>query len=226
MELQVTVVTTTDTRYTFTEQFLLASAIFTRKAKGIERQFGSSFLIPDDARCEHRAYVSSAIMQCTAAIEAETHEICVHGPGDYLGDDHKDNSAHKILLPIADQVDDLPVLERYDLILKSLGKPPLDKGKNPYQSARLLVRLRNMLVHYKSTWESEMSEEKLFKGLQSLAHKAPPFTTDRMNYFPHRCLSADCGAWALATTVEFLDDIYQRLGVKSRFDSCRSKLVP
>lgn len=226
MSLNFTVTVSADTRYTFTGQFLEASAIFTRRAREIEQQFNYSNPIPDEVRCTHRAYVSTTIMQCAAAIETEAHETCVHGPGAYLGSDHMDKGAHKILLPIADQVDDLPTLERFDHILKSLGKSTLDRGKNPYQSAQLMVRLRNKLVHYKSSWGSEMGEEKLFKALQSLHHKAPPFTSSSMNYFPHRCLGADCAAWALATTVSLLDEIYRQLGVRSRLDPIRSKLVP
>ena len=226
MGMNFTVTVNADTRYTFTGQFLEASAIFTRRARGIESQHDYSRPIPDELRCEHRAYVSTTVMQCAAAMETEAHEICVHGPGSYLGSDRMDKSAHEVLSPIAEQVDKLSTLERFDLIMQTLGKSPFEKGKNPYQSAQLLVRLRNKLVHYKSAWGAEMSEEKLFRAMESLRHKAPPFTSSSMNFFPHRCLSADCAAWALATTVGFLDDVYDRLDVPSRFATYRKKLVP
>ena len=221
-----TVTVDADTRYTFTGQFLEASAIFTRRAREIERQYDYSRPIPDEVRCEHRAYVSTTVMQCAAAMETEAHEICVHGPGAYLGSDRMDKSAHAILFPIVEQVDNLSTLERFDLIMHTLGKVPFDRGKNPYQSAQLLVRLRNKLVHYKSSWGTDMSEEKFFRALESLHHKAPPFTSGSMNFFPHRCLGADCAAWALATTLGFLEDVYERLGVQNRFATYRQKLVP
>ena len=226
MGLNLTVTVNTDSRYTFTGQFLEASAIFTRRAREIERNHDYSRPIPDEVRCEHRAYVSTTVMQCAAAMETEAHEICVHGPGSYLGTDRTDKCAHETLLPIAEQVDKLPTLERFDLIMQTLGKNTLERGRNPYQSAQLLVRLRNKLVHYKSSWGAEMSEEKLFKALECLRLKAPPFTSSSMNFFPHRCLSSDCAAWALTTTVSFLDDVYERLGVPSRFATYRQKLVP
>jgi hypothetical protein len=226
VSLNLTVTVNADTRYTFTGQFLEASAAFTRRAREIERQYDYSRPIPDEVRCEHRAFVSTTVMQCAAAMETEAHEICVHGPGSYLGSDRMDLAAQKILHPIAEEVDKLSTLERFDLIMKVLGKDAFDRGKNPFQSAQLMVRLRNKLVHYKSAWGAEMSEEKLFKALEQLRHKAPPFTSSTMNFFPHRCLGADCAAWAVATTVGFLEDVYSRLGVPSRFATYGNKLVP
>jgi len=213
-----------DTRYTFTGQFLEASAMFVRRVRAIE---ASSSPATDDAtRCEHRGLVCAVVMQCAAALETEAHEICTYGPGSNLGSNGTDAQARDFLLPVADLIDDQSALPRFDLILHLLKKSPLDKGANPYQSAALVVRLRNELVHYKSRWGAEMERNKLQAALQSLGHTPPPFTSPGMNFFPHLCLSADCGAWALASVVAFLEAFYSALGVPSRFESYRLRLVP
>lgn len=213
-----------DTRYTFTGQFLEASAVFVRRAREIERTATES---TDDAtRCEHRGLVCSVIMQCVAALETEAHEVCTHGPGSHLGSNGTDTAAKDFLLSVAEFVDGQSALDRFDLILHLLKRPGLNKGANPYQSAALVVRLRNEIIHYKSKWGAEMERNKLQAALRSLAHEPPPFAHPSMNFFPHRCLSADCAAWALASVVEFLETFYVALGVPSRFASYRQRLVP
>lgn len=211
-----------DTRYTFTGQFIEAAAIFARKARAIEDGFSGE--LREDDRCLHLAYVSAAVMQCAAAFEAESHEICAHGPGSHLGSNGTDETARRLLEPLANVVDDQSTIARYDLILHVLGKAPLDRSKEPYQSAVLLVRLRNELIHYKSRWGQEMTKAKLYKSLENLHHKPPPFVLENMNFFPHRCLGADCASWAVRSAVEFLDAVYETLGVPSRFVSYRHRL--
>jgi hypothetical protein len=165
-------------------------------------------------------------MQCTAALETEIHEVCVYGPGCYLGTNGTNHEAQRFLFPLADIVDAQDTMSRFNLILHLLNKPGFDKGSEPFQSAALVVRLRNELVHYKSRWGADMESSKLYRALESLSHKPPPFIDASMNFFPHRCLNADCGAWALQSVFGFLEDFYRALGVPSRFEGYRERLVP
>ncbi len=215
---------TADTRYTFTGQHLEASAIFVRRIRAIEATANEQ--TEDAVWCEHRGLVCAVIMQSAAALETEAHEVCTYGPGAHLGSNGTDQEAQRFLSPLADVVDDQDTLSRFDIVLHLLRKPPLDRGAEPFQSAALVVRLRNELVHYKSHWGVEMGAGKLFSALQTLGHKPAPFAHSSMNFFPHRCLSADCGAWALRSVVAFLEAFYQALGAQSSFEAYRSRLVP
>lgn len=215
---------TADTRYTFTGQFLKSSAIFVRRAREIEATAGAH--ADDQTRSEHRGLVSAVIMQCVAALETEAHEVCAHGPGSHLGSNGTDAQVKAFLHPLADLIDDQSALARFDLILHLLGKTPLEKGANPYQTAALVVRLRNELIHYKSRWGTEMNGNKFQAALQVLRHPPPPFVDAGMNFFPHRCLSAACAEWALASVVAFLESFYSSLGIPSRFANYRDRLSP
>jgi hypothetical protein len=213
-----------DTRYTFTGQYLEASAIFVRLARTMEAT--ASRNTDDSTRCEHRGLICAVIMQCAAALETEAHEVCTYGPGSHLGSNGTDHEAQRFLSPIADVVDERDTMSRFELILHLLRKQPLNKGAEPFQSAALVVRLRNELLHYKSRWGADMASNKLYAALQSLQHSPPAFTDPSMNFFPHRCLSADCAAWALRSVVAFLEEFYHLLGVPSRLEKYRSRLVP
>lgn len=208
-------------RYTFTGQFLEAAAAFVRKAAAMEEGFSGG--LTDELRAEHRGFVSTAIMQCAAALETEANELCVYGPGSHLGSGGTDHEAQAFLAPLAEVIDRLQTIERYRVILHLLERRPLQLGLRPCQSVRLVVRLRNEITHYKSQWTEEMSQATLFRSLESLGHQRPPFVQANQNFFPHRCLSAQCGAWAVSSTIEFLEHVYQLLGIPSRFDTHRER---
>jgi hypothetical protein len=213
-----------DTRYTFTGQFLEAATLFARRARLVEGMVNDT--LTDELRSEHRGIVSAAVMQCAAALETEASEICIYGPGSYLGSNGTIQPAQQFLAPIADVVDDQETLSRFQLILHLLKQPRLETGCEPYQSAALVVRLRNEITHYKSRWGQEMKSSKLFVSLKTLRHSPPPFISPNANFFPHQCLSADCAAWAVNSTVAFLDAVYDRLGVASRFETYRPRVTP
>jgi hypothetical protein len=213
-----------DVRYSFTGQFLEAATLFAQRARLIEGKPDAE--LSEELRAEHRGLVSAAVMQCAAALETEAGEICVYGPGSHLGSNGTNHLAQQFLSPLADIIDHQETLRRFELILHLLRLPAIEKGSEPYRSAALVVRLRNETTHYKSKWGQDMESSKLFASLKSLGHNPPPFISPKTNFFPHQCLSADCAAWAVNSTVAFLDAVYDKLGVPSRFETFRSRVTP
>jgi hypothetical protein len=168
------------------------------------------------ARTEHRGLATAAIMQCAAAVEAETAELTMHGPGSHLGSDHTDMKALEVLALLAEFIDDQDALTRYQIILHILNKRPLSEGAQPWQDMALLVRLRNELIHYKSKWGKEMDRQKLFKALKHMRLPKPPFVPLNASFFPHLFLGAGSSVWAVRTSVAFINVVYDHLEVESR----------
>lgn len=222
MQVSATTVGNADSRTSLVGHFLRASTIFVRRARAIE----ASAAFNDELQTEHFGLVSAVVMQCCAALETESHEICTYGPGSYLGTGGLDEVAREFLGPLARIIDKQSTVSRFDVILHVLRKAPLDQDSRTYRSAVSLAQLRNELVHYKSQWASDTDSRKLYKSLQQLRHTPPPFTSECTAFFPSRCLSADCAAWALQSTVAFLESVYAALGVPSRFENYGSTLVP
>jgi hypothetical protein len=210
--MRITANATTDTRYSFTAQFLCSSAILARRCAEIEA--GAE---PDEqTRTEHRGLVTAAIMQSAAAVEAESAEVLRHGPGHHLGSNGVDTASRDFLAPLAEMIDrQQEPLERYQVILHLLHKAPLGRGEQPWQDMAILIKLRNQITHYKSQWGQQMEGKDLFKSLQNLRLKKPPFIPTNTNFFPHQCLGAGCAAWSVRTAVKFINVFYERLGVRS-----------
>ncbi len=203
-----------DVRYSFTAQFLCASAMFARRCAEIERAHPDT---PDEeTRTEHRGLVTATIMQSAAAVESESAELTMHGPGNHLGGDRMDRKAAEFLASLAEFIDEQDALSRFKVILHVLNKPPMPEGEQPWQGMATLVKVRNELIHYKSKWGKEMEGQKLYKTLQHLRLPKPPFVPENSIFFPQQFLSAACAAWSVKSAVAFLNGFYDRMGIESR----------
>lgn len=206
-------------RYSFTNQFLQAATLFVNKAIAIEKIPNED--VTEDLKIEHRAYITTAIMQCAAALETEIHEIYEYGPNSLHGSCAITVKEKESLFYLKDFIDKQSPLDKYNVALKVLNKAPLPTGAKTYQNAQLLIKLRNEITHYKSAWTGDLLKKKFLKELEGKRHNPPPFTHPSQNFFPHRCLNADCGRWAISSAISFLDDVYKSLDIPNRFDSLK-----
>ncbi len=101
-----------DVRYTFTAQYLCGSALFAHRCAEIEQADPAT--VDEKTRTEYRGLAVAAIMQSAAAVEAESAELTLHGPGNHVGSNGIDRQARDFLLPLADVIDGLDALTRYN----------------------------------------------------------------------------------------------------------------
>lgn len=207
-----------ESRYSFTAQFIVGSALLTKRAIEIELITTPSA----HQKAEHMALVVGAITQATASIESALDEVLQHGPGPQLGASEKDPQMLACLKSNAPMIDRAQgSLERWDTVLRVLGRPLLARGEQSFYNTNLLVGLRNELIHYRSDWDGQMKRKKLLDRLRSKRFAPPPFMSPHSNDFPHLILSAACATWAYQSAAKFLDDAYSKLGVRSVLDGYR-----
>jgi hypothetical protein len=181
--------------------------------------------VDEPFQTRHRSCVVSAILQSTAALEDEVWEVMVYGPGHHLGSNGTDVAAQDFLRPMADLVDRLSTVERFQTVLHLLGKAEIDRGGQAFEDASLAIRLRNEIVHHKSRLGVELDRKDLFVKMKYKAHARPPFRSAYgMNFFPHHCLSAECAEWAVNSCVLFLGAFYSQLGVAAPVDAKDARL--
>jgi hypothetical protein len=208
-----------DTRYSFAPQFLVGAAKFAKRAREIED--GATDLLPDDLSIEHRALVVSAVVQSALALEAESLEILKYGPRHHQGSSGINDSERQCLTSISTKE---PTLERYQLILSALRGVKLP-GDVTYQNAKTLIELRDALVHYKSLWGEQMDNETLFKRLKDLKLKKPTFVSSDTSFFPHHCLSASLGSWAVLSAKSFIDALFNELQITCPLADYKDRLA-
>ena len=169
---------------------------------------------------EARSYALAAIVESAAFIEAVVNELWhdadkygANMSSPYLEglDQHSVNLLRE--LGTKSRVErSLTVLEKYDLTLLCAGKNPIDKGRNPGQDVKALIKARNALVHFKPElhWEDDVHALE-----QQIKPRVPinPLMKGAGPWFPHHLLCSGVAHWAWEQSVELVEEWRQSLGL-------------
>ena len=116
------------------------------------------------------------------------------------------------------------ILEKYESAVAVRGIEAFNKGRNPDQNVKVLIDLRNELVHFHPEWHDEQDRHaKLGRRLRA-RFAFSPFIPEKEPLFPIRYISHGCSMWAVKSALAFMDAFANRLGLQNRFDKDREQL--
>ncbi|WP_043386798.1 helix-turn-helix domain-containing protein [Streptomyces mutabilis] len=138
---------------------------------------------------EHRTYAMGAVLTAFAFLEASVNEVLASAAEEQLemgggrGGLTAEERAALVGLQEAWPGRGPSLLERVRLVLHLLRKTPFSRGEEPFQSADVLRRLRNALLHYRPEWRAVGAgggDDKIAKDLAHLSiapiRSRPPAT--------------------------------------------------
>ena len=198
---------------TFAFQHLMAAALFTRQAYGLERQnqgmsFGTFF---EDIR----SYVSGAIMCSAAALEANINELFIAHGGPLrcaLPDFETQFWGEK-------GIEKKQILAKYQEAMRILGKQELPKDTLFFEDAHCLIAMRNSLVHFKPLWDPRRKKDvNLIEKLQN-KFALSSFCDEGADFISMKCMSHACAAWTVLATITFVREFAISSGLQ---DSVRA----
>lgn len=223
----------------FSHDQAIAATTFARKCGELEADLKTP---SDDERArgltwstenqqEHRSYVTASILSSVTFLEANINELFASAshPNLEVGGDLP-TSERNILIGAADMISNNRLLDRFQLALYLLNKKPFDPGTDQsYQDAKVLVSLRNDLVHYKPRFRKlGAGSSESAKWAKTLAQKhfsLNPFTGSGNPFFPDKCLSYGCAVWVWNAALSFADDFFTRVGVQPIYGNIRQSLA-
>ena len=167
---------------------------------------------------EQIACTSATVMLCVASLESNINE--------YFADPYKLFS--ELTLGQADEfvelISKLPILEKYDRTLSIKACQPFCRGLQPYQDVKVLINLRNELVHFHPEWHDEQERHaKIGRQLIGKFEFSPFIVEDEGVIFPQRIVSHGCTKWAVTTVLEFAAQFEDKIGVRPKFSGVLSK---
>ena len=114
-------------------------------------------------------------------------------------------------------------MEKFQIALALTRKPSFKSGRNPYQDVKLLVELRNALIHYVPEWvaaaQAEPEAEAAHKFEKKLRRKFLPSPFMGNNpYFPDKCLGHGCAKWGVDSALKFTDKFFSTMGLTPRYE--------
>ncbi len=202
---------------------MMAAIHFFKLADELEDKFERTRKFSWSLDSEHAAYVKASIFLVVAFLEATINEL-FSDAGEVPS--KKVPTGKRGPLRLMATIWSLEYFQRhastlskYQVALSLAGKNELEKGKSPYQDAALLIELRNALTHFKPAWivadvssdPVQMTEHELEKKLSG-KFSTNPFTGRYNPFFPDKCLSAGCAAWALEASHERVKEFFSRMG--------------
>lgn len=93
----------------------------------------------------------------------------------------------------------------------------LDKGAEPYQSAALLIGLRNALVHYKSESVADDVEHRFTKTLRGRFPDNRLMKGSGNPWWPDHALGAGCVQWAFESARALADVVADALQITPNY---------
>jgi hypothetical protein len=158
---------------------------------------------------EIRSYASSCIMASVASLEALINELfiapnCPLRP--MLANFEADFWGQK-------GIERKSVLSKFQHALSMLGAEQFDTSTVPYRDAWALVELRNVLVHYKPTWDSDRKQKVKMTEFLEGKFEHSRYASAGDDFVTGKCMSSGCAAWAVSAIFAFLREFSARTSI-------------
>jgi hypothetical protein len=196
----------------FSGHHMLSAAHFARQSAIIEKNYKDE--LTDELRAEHRAYVTGAIIVSVASLEATINEVFISARDNDNLFNVFDHTTPKALTELFNIVERSEILQKYQFVLIGANKEVFECGKSPYQAVYCLIKLRNVLVHYKPEWDTDSKNphKSIENCLNIKSFKTNPFSQANDAFFPKKCLGHGCAEWAVKSSIKFIEEFYKRMG--------------
>lgn len=218
----------------FSIQHIQSAALFCRASHKLEAAFDGKY--DQQLFTEHRAYVTNAIFSAVCFLEATINEFFCDALDSPDGIKEIGEDRIKLLANMWDlnipKTAHYPIVNKYQIALTLLEKTQFDKGTSPFQDVQVLVTLRNALMHYEPEWvigglsfNSELDNlNSLSKKLKSKFELSEIFKNTGNPFFPDKCLGYGCAKWAVLKSIEFVEEFFRKIGVKSTIEHVKESL--
>lgn len=229
--MAITISCSASSRHYLSTSHLSAAALFSQRATALESVLTLGDPSSSEGLREHKACVVTSTMLSVAFLEAVINELWADCREGFDPDWLQGVPSHKVMGALwgNSPLKRSTMLEKFELALGLNEKPGFSKGASPYQDVKLLVELRNALVHYEpetvfnfgagdEAQGTEHDFEKKLRGkfeLNRLTSVGNPF-------YPDKVLGAGCAAWAVASAVAFADAFFEKLRIPSMYEHSRT----
>jgi hypothetical protein len=170
--------------------------------------------------------VSAVVVFSAAYLEASINEVYADAaddpPGSVAGSLKKEEREQlgRLWTEGTTRTGSCPILTKYETALEALGRPHIDKSRPLYASTKVMVRLRNAIVHAEPEWDEytvgvPSRAEEWLKLERDLKYKFEEngLVGDISPFFPLRALGYGCAKWALQSAEQFITEFLGIVGI-------------
>ena len=203
------------TRINFGVPHLISAALFSRQTRALEQlHHGERFGAFWD---EILASATATVFTSVAGLESYANELFADRAPVFPG------VAEEHLMTEWRRVERRPLLEKFNLALRSRSAPELSDQDANWSDVATLISLRNALVHFKPEWADEQVMHAELSAKLARCIAPSPFTPAG-SLFPMAWAGHDCTAWAVRTVLSFIVHFEGCAGLKNRIEPFLARL--
>jgi hypothetical protein len=200
-------------KHNFSRQHFIAARHFANLAASTEGKESLS----EQEKNEHRAYVIGSVVLSAAFIEASINEFYLEAvDGNQTSLVGLTTQQMAMLAERWKKVARGQVLKKYQIALAICGKEQFNTTSEPFQGTDGLVKMRNVLMHYRPEWDDELREHKDVQERLTGRFPLNSLASAGSLWFTHQCLGAGCAQWAATQAARFVTEFCTRLSIPSR----------
>jgi hypothetical protein len=215
-----------------------AAAYYARQTGEMEQQYRNTGAAgaPDERDwniTKHRFHVANTVISSAAFLEATINELFIdivdEGQRVHNHDPEFVRRVQMLHSEDAGFLRPLSPLEKYQVALGLDGDARFDTGRQPYQDAFEVKRLRNALMYYTpqtipTLATSDDIEPALARALDTKGFDRNPLVGEGNAFFPDQCFSYGCAEWVVESSIEFTNEFFDRIGEHVPYDHIRARL--
>ena len=222
----------------FSVRYIQSAALLCRLGYGIERAGRTAAPAQDDL-LRHEVFILNSVLSTVTFLECTINELYADVADDaYLCEDEQHE---ELLMRIRTgwtnekNFDRFPLIDKYQRILVLAGQAPFDEGDRAYDNVRMLIRLRNHLMHYRREWvvipiegAVRLQEETASDRFEKILRKSfatNPLAGKNQPFFPDICLGHGCAEWAIVNSIILTDAFFRKLGLPVPYEGVRDELA-
>ena len=154
-----------------------------------------------------------------ACLESYANEL--YFEGQFIGSNLEEHPAREL----AELIDKEPILRKFSTALAFRANKQLNYGLSPTQNIDALIKLRNLVVHYRSEWsDQQILHAKASKALSG-KFQPSPFLPKHEPIFPKGWASHSFGCWAIRSIFEFMAHFASEAGVDNPLERFRKRIT-
>ena len=222
----------------FSVRYIQSAAVLSRLGYGIEQACKGAEDPAPDLLLRHEAFILNSVLSTVAFLESTINELYADAADDACP--FTDGKHEALLRTIGEKwqneknFDRAPMISKYQRILTIAGTSAFDENDQVFANVRMLIGIRNHLMHYKREWVvirergvAATGEETTADKFEKILRKkfaANPLAAKNMPFFPDQCLGHGCAEWAIANSLIFTDEFFRRLDLPAPYEGIREEL--
>jgi hypothetical protein len=222
----------------FSVRYIQSAALLCHLAFAIEQEYRQAQAISEDLQLRHEVFVLNSVLSSVSFLESTINELYADAADEaYYFSDEK----HEALLKQISEkwkneknFDRAPLLNKYQKILTLAGMPSFDEGDQAFANLKILIDIRNHLMHYTREWvvlgdkgtrdAGEETTSGKFERILRQKFATNPLAHRNQPFFPNKCLGHGCAEWAVINSLIFTDEFFRRLELPAPYEGIRGEL--